>query len=245
MEPGLTQQAIANRIEETFQVTIHRAGVGRALSAYRQQKRQTKPKTVQLSIEAESLSPVITENEDASALPIEPEETELPIHSCSAQEEEALIGRLTKGMDSRYGVALILNPFLQKLNLIPILEQSVLAQKDACADKVRTVASNLQELLNPERLYNLAQMYLTRVYLIVFRFPSIEAFKLADRKAFGQVDWGYESTRRKNPAALLGGGYRPGDIGRCCHETSPTVREAGYCPTRYPLLGWALCSLLR
>ena len=198
-EPGLTQQAIATRIEETFQVTIHRAGVGRALSAYRQQKRQTKPESVQLSIEAESLSPVITENEGVSALPIEPEEIELlvidpqtkddelPIHSCSAQAEEALISRLTKGMDSRYGAALILNPFLQKLNLIPILEQSVLAQKDACANKVRTVASNLQELLNPERLYNLSQMFLTLVYLIVFRFPSIEAFKLADRKAFGQL----------------------------------------------------------
>ncbi len=49
------------------------------------------------------------------------------------------------------------------------------------------MASNLQELLNPERLYNLAQMFLTLVYLIVFRFPSIEAFKLADRKAFGQL----------------------------------------------------------
>lgn len=118
-------------------MTIHRAGVGRALSAYRQQKRQTKPETVQLSIEAESLSPVITENEDASSLSIEPEETELPvinpqteddelpIHLCSAQAEEALIGRLTQGMDSRYGAALILNPFLQKLNLISILEQSV------------------------------------------------------------------------------------------------------------------------
>ena len=147
VEPGLTQQAIANRIEETFQVTIHRAGVGRVLSAYRQQQRRTKPESVQLSIEVESLSPVITENEGASALPIEIEETEppiidlqtedddRPIHSCSAQEEEALIGRLTKGMDSRYGAALILNPFLQKLNLIPILEQSVLAQKDACVDK--------------------------------------------------------------------------------------------------------------
>ena len=198
-EPGLTQQAIAQRIEETFQVTIHRAGVGRALSAYRQQRRQTKPESVQLSLEAESLSPVVKENEGVSALPIEIEETELlvidpqtedyelPIHSCSAQTEEALISRLTHGMDSRYGAALILNPFLQKLNLIPILEQSVLAQKEACVDKVRTVASNLQELLNPERLYNLAQMYLTLVYLIVFRFPSIEAFKLADRKAFGQL----------------------------------------------------------
>jgi len=98
-EPGLTQQAIANRIEETCQVTIHRAGVCRALSAYRQQQRQTKPESVQLSIEAEGLSPVITENEDASSLFIEPEETELlvinpqteddelPIHSCSAQSE--------------------------------------------------------------------------------------------------------------------------------------------------------------
>ena len=186
-EPGLTQQAIAQRIEETFQVTIHRAGVGRALSAYRQQRRQTKPESVQLSLEAESLSPVVKENEGVSALPIEIEETEplvidpqtedyeLPIHSCSAQTEEALISRLTHGMDSRYGAALILNPFLQKLNLIPILEQSVLAQKEACVDKVRTVASNLQELLNPERLYNLAQMYLTLVYLIVFRFPSIRS----------------------------------------------------------------------
>lgn len=198
-EPGLTQQAIANRIAETFQVTIHRAGVGRALSAYRQQKRQTKLESVQLCIEEESLSPVVTENDGTPTLPMEPEETELPvidpqaegdvlpIHSCSAQAEDALISRLTKGMDSRYGAALILNPFLQKLNLIPILEQSVLAQKDACADKVRTVAGNLQELLNPERLYNLSQMFLTLVYLIVFRFPSIEAFKLADRKAFGQL----------------------------------------------------------
>ena len=126
VEPGLTQQAIAKRIEETFHVTIHRAGVGRALSAYRQQQRQTKPESVQLSIEAESTSPVVTENDGVPALPMEPEENELlvidlqkeddelPIHSCSAQAEEALISRLTKGMDSRYGAALILNPFLQK-----------------------------------------------------------------------------------------------------------------------------------
>jgi len=198
-EPGLTQQAIAKRIEETFQVTIHRAGVGRALSAYRQQQRQTQPEPVQLSIEEDRLAPVITENDGASALPMESEENELlvidlqteddelPIRSCSAQTEEALISRLNKGMDSRYGAALILNPFLQKLNLIPILAQSVFDQKDACADKAKTVASNLQELLNPERLYNLAQMFLTLVYLIVFRFPSIEAFKLADRKAFGPL----------------------------------------------------------
>ncbi len=140
-ESGLTQQAIDKRIEEMFQVTIHRAGVGPGLigPAYRQQQRQTKPESVQISIEVESLALVVTENEGTSALPIEPEETELPvidlqteddelpIHSCSAQAEEALNSRLTKGMDSRYGAALILNPFLQKLNLIPILEQSVLA----------------------------------------------------------------------------------------------------------------------
>lgn len=210
-EPGLTQQAIAKRIEETFQVTIHRAGVGRALSAYRQQKRKNKPESEQLCIEVDSLLPVVTENEGAQTLSIELMETELPIigrqtedddllatdlqteddelpfHSCSTQTEEALISGLTQGMDSRYGAALILNPFLQKLNLIPILEQSVLAQKNACADKAKTVASNLQDLLNPERLYNLSQMFLTMVYLIVFRFPSIEAFKLADRKAFGPL----------------------------------------------------------
>ena len=143
VEPGLTQQAIANRIEEKFQVTIHRASVGRALSAYRQLQRQNKPGSVQLSIEEEIISPVVTVNDGAFALPMETEENELlvndlqteddepPIHSCSDQAEEALISRLAKGMDSRYGAALILNPFLQKLNLIPILEQSVLAQKDA------------------------------------------------------------------------------------------------------------------
>ncbi|MHB1420889.1 MAG: putative transposase [Bacillota bacterium] len=200
-EPELTQQAIAKRIEEKFQVTIHRAGVGRALSAYRQQQRQNQPESIQLSIEKDSLAPVVTENDGAPTLPMEPEETELPLtdsvlsteedellmSSCSAQPDDALISRLSQGMDSRYGAALILNPFLQKLELIPILVQSVLAQKDACADKARTAAGNLQELLNPERLYNLAQMFLALVYLIVFRFPSIEAFKLADRKAFGPL----------------------------------------------------------
>ncbi len=197
-EPRLTQLAIVKKIEEKFQVTIHRAGVGRALSAYRQQQRQNRPEPVQLSIEQNSLAP-ITEKEDSPALPIEPEEAELPaidlpsdedgllVSSLSTQADDILISQLTKGMDSRYGAALILNPFLQKLELIPILAQSVLAQKDACADKARQVVSNLQELLNPERVYNLAQMFLTLVYLIVFRFPSIEAFKLADRKAFGPL----------------------------------------------------------
>jgi transposase len=197
VEPELTQQAIAKRIEETFQMTIHQASVSRALSAFRHKQRQTQPESVQLSIEDDSLALIVTENDDTSTLPMESEETdlpiidlqiendELPIHTCSTQADETLISRLNKGMVSRYGAALILNPFLQKLDLIPILAQSVLDQKNACADKAKTVASNLHELLNPERLYNLSQMFLTLVYLIVFRFPSIEAFKLVDRKAFG------------------------------------------------------------
>lgn len=40
-EPGLTQKEIAKRVEEEFQVKIHWTGVGRALSVYRQQQRQT------------------------------------------------------------------------------------------------------------------------------------------------------------------------------------------------------------
>ncbi|GAB6174314.1 hypothetical protein JCM15765_37920 [Paradesulfitobacterium aromaticivorans] len=194
---------------------------------------------MQLSIEEDSLDTVVAEKDDATALPMEPEETELPVTdlpnkedelpvSSSSQTEDALISRLSQGMDSRYGAALILTPFLQKLELIPILAQSVLAQKDACADKARTVADNLQELLNPERLYNLAQMFLTLVYLDCIPVSLDRSLQVSGPEGLWPVARGFEGTGRKDPAALLGGGCRPGDIWRCSHEASPAVLEAGH-----------------
>ena len=204
--PHIQLKEVVQLVKDKYAKDIHPCTASRLLSAYRLSKKQPQqqPQPEQLTLldapaqeqltdaaiaeqSSDMSERVETANDNSAQNSLEenadPVLVAEPTDSEIDEEEDAdLLEQLAAGIDSRYGAGLLLNPFIEKLGLVPLLIDSVLEQRGVGNNK-----ECLHELLNPSRIYGLVQMFLMFIYAILFRFPSIESLKLIDRPALGPL----------------------------------------------------------
>ena len=188
--PDITYNYVVEKIKEKYDVDLHASTVGDVVQGRTHDDRFTlfdnvdgdekdEKETTENNIEQcelnfdsqketqEDLNP--NDNRKNMDKDVDKTNNEKPQESSSHDRVEK---QLQTGLTSRYGAALVLTPFIQKLNIIDILKETI---------------TNCLDIDFDNCFYGIEELIKTLIFLIIFQFPSFEQFKTVSAKEFGPL----------------------------------------------------------